>query len=160
MSDSENVSEDETDACTGTYKGPPLQPRVMSVDSESAVTDEGADVEELGRKLGKTIADLPEYEAFEEAKAAVEDDPETQEKIQEFERKRQEFMLARQSGDASQEDLMEVQRIQNELHSIPVMARFLERQEELQERLEGINRAISDPLSIDFGGEAGGCCQD
>jgi cell fate (sporulation/competence/biofilm development) regulator YlbF (YheA/YmcA/DUF963 family) len=40
------------------------------------------------------------------------------------------------------------------------MAEYLEAQAALQERLETVNEAISEPLAVDFGGEAGGCCQD
>lgn len=133
----------------------------MSVDSEAdTVTETSDDVEALGRELGDAIADLPEYEAFEEARAAVQADDEVQEEIQAFERKRQEFAQARQAGEASQADLMELQSAQQELHSIPKMEEFLAAQEDLVNRLEDVNRAISEPLSVDFGGEAGGCCQD
>ena len=127
----------------------------MSVESESTT-----DVEAMGRELGEAIADLPEYRRFEEAKTDVQADDEAQEKIQEFEQRREEFALARQTGDASREDLMEIQELQQELHAIPVMARYIERQEALQERLEAVNIAISEPLAVDFGGEAGGCCHD
>ncbi|ELZ34499.1 hypothetical protein C474_02301 [Halogeometricum pallidum JCM 14848] len=117
-------------------------------------------LEDLGRELGDAIAETAEYEAFEEAKAAVEDDEELQAEIREFQQRREEFMLARQRGEATQERLEEVQTAQNELHSKDKMAAYLEAQETLQERLEDVNRAISDPLAVDFGGEAGGCCQD
>jgi cell fate (sporulation/competence/biofilm development) regulator YlbF (YheA/YmcA/DUF963 family) len=117
-------------------------------------------VDALGRELGEAIADLPEYEAFEEAKAAVEADDDTQEKIQEFEQLREEFAAARQVGEADQSDVEELKRAQQELHEEPVMAEFIEAQERLQDRLESVNRAISEPLEVDFGGEAGGCCQD
>lgn len=132
----------------------------MSVESESTATEEHANVDELGRRLGNAIADLPEYEAFEEAQRAVLEDDEVQAKIQAFEEQRQAFTVARQSGEADREDLVEVQRMQQELHELPVMARFLERQAALQDRLEDVNEAISEPLVIDFGGEAGGCCHD
>jgi cell fate (sporulation/competence/biofilm development) regulator YlbF (YheA/YmcA/DUF963 family) len=69
-------------------------------------------------------------------------------------------MFARQAGQATQEDLEEVQQKQEALHSLPVMETFLDAQEDLQARLEDVNRAISEPLAVDFGGEAGGCCQD
>jgi len=117
-------------------------------------------LEELGRELGEEIAETPEYRAFEEAKAAVEADEEAQERISEFEQLREEFMFARQAGQATQEDLEEVQRTQEELHSLPVMESYLDAQEELTARLEDVNRAISAPLDVDFGGEAGGCCRD
>jgi cell fate (sporulation/competence/biofilm development) regulator YlbF (YheA/YmcA/DUF963 family) len=121
---------------------------------------ETARTDELGRELGDAIAALPEYEAFEDAKAAVEDDEEVQAQISEFEQLREEFMMARQMGEANQEQLQKVQRAQQELHSLSTMADYLEAQERLQTRLEDINKAISEPLAVDFGGEAGGCCHD
>lgn len=130
----------------------------MSIDTDVTVPD--SDVETLGRELGEAIRNLPEYEAFQSAKAAVESDDELQEQIQEFESLRQEFMLARQTGDANQEDLQELQQTQNELHSQPTMSEYLEAQQRLDARLEAVNEAISAPLDVDFGEQAGGCCQD
>ncbi len=131
----------------------------MSIESDAAtVEDDG--VEALARELGEAISDLPEYRTFEEKKADVEADDDLQERIESFEQQRQEFMLARQTGDASQADLMELQQTQQELNDHPVMADYLDAKEALQDRLEAVNVAISDPLAVDFGGEAGGCCQD
>ncbi len=139
----------------------------MSVDTDrdrdGGDSEAAADIEELealGRDLGHLILDLPTYERYEEAKSAVEDDEEAQEAIREFEQLRQEYALARRSGTADQESLREVQAKQRELHSLPVMEEYLKAQEALQGRLERINEAISAPLEVDFGGEAGGCCQD
>lgn len=119
----------------------------------------GKTVDDLGTELGERIAKTDEYERFEAAKRAVENDAEAQERIEEFEQIRQEFSLARQTGSADQAAVEEVKRAQQELHSLPVMEEYLEAQEELQDRLETINQAISEPLAVDFGGEAGGCCQ-
>ena len=115
---------------------------------------------DLGRKLGEAIAETPEYETFEAAKDAVEKSDQAQELIGEFEGKREEFLMARQAGDATQADLAELQRAQRELHSVPEMAEYLEAQAELNARLERVNDAISEPLVMDFGESAGGCCQD
>ena len=115
----------------------------MSVESD-AVADERPAVESMGHELGEAIAELPEYEAFEAAREAVQADDEAQELIRAFEQQRQSFMLARQTGQADEEQLQEVQAAQDEL----------------VDRLEDVNRAISAPLAIDFGGEAGGCCHD
>lgn len=131
----------------------------MSVDSEQSAA-EPQSVEALARELGDAIADLPEYREFEEAKRAVENHDELQERIKAFEQDRQEFMLARQAGEASQSDMEELQEAQQDLHSHPVMAEYLEAKETLSDRLEAVNQAISDPLAVDFGGEAGGCCQE
>ena len=117
-------------------------------------------LETLGHDLGEAIAETPEYEAFEQAKAAVEADDEVQSQIAEFHAVRDRYMQARGTGGATQELVREVQSAQEELHSMPKMADYLDAQEALQERLESINEAISEPLAVDFGGEAGGCCHD
>ena len=121
---------------------------------------EQASIEDLGRELGERIARTPEYERFEAAREAVQRDEEVQTQIDEFEQLRSEFIQARQSGQATNADLHRVQDAQDELHSMPVMSEFLDAQDELSETLQSVNEAISDPLAVDFGGEAGGCCQD
>lgn len=131
----------------------------MSVDPDTVTTTEES-IEGLAGELGAAIADLPEHERFREAETAVAQHSEAQEMITEFEQKREALALARQTGDATQEDMRELQSVQRELHSLPVMEEYLEAKEDLVDRLETLNRAISDPLAVDFGGEAGGCCQD
>ncbi|SIR17123.1 Cell fate regulator YlbF, YheA/YmcA/DUF963 family (controls sporulation, competence, biofilm development) [Haladaptatus litoreus] len=132
----------------------------MSVDTKADVSDDETSVEEMATELGEAIADTPEYRKFEETKAEVEANEEAQEKIKKFERLRQEFMLARQTGEATQEDVTKVQEAQEDLHSLPVMSDYLAAQDELSSRLEDLNRAISAPIAVDFGQQAGGCCQD
>jgi cell fate (sporulation/competence/biofilm development) regulator YlbF (YheA/YmcA/DUF963 family) len=131
----------------------------MSIDSNTPATADES-IETLAGELGAAIADLPEHERFREAEVAVAEDAEAQEMISEFDQKREAIALARQTGDATQEDMRELQGLQRELHSLPVMSEYLEAKEDLVARLETFNRAISDPLAVDFGGEAGGCCQD
>ncbi|MFO8115702.1 MAG: YlbF family regulator [Halorubrum sp.] len=121
---------------------------------------EQTSIEDLGRELGERIARTPEYERFEEAREAVQRDEDVQAKIDEFERLRAEFMQARETGQATNSGLQKVQATQEELHSMPVMREFLDAQDELTDTLETVNEAVSEPLAVDFGGEAGGCCQD
>jgi cell fate (sporulation/competence/biofilm development) regulator YlbF (YheA/YmcA/DUF963 family) len=132
----------------------------MSVDSDSAAAGTDTKAEELARQLGEAIQDLPEYQAYEETKAAVESNEEVQDRISEFEEIRQEFMLARQTGDATQEDVDRVQDAQAHLHEHPVMADYLEAQDALEAKFEALNDVISEPLEVDFVGESGACCQD
>ena len=75
-------------------------------------------------------------------------------------RLREEFMMARQAGDATNEDLRELQRTQQELHEKPKMAAYLRAQSELELRLQELDEIISEPLEVDFGQTAGGCCED
>ncbi|MGM0685286.1 MAG: YlbF family regulator [Halobacteriota archaeon] len=121
---------------------------------------EQTSIEDLGRELGERIARTPEYERFEEAREAVQRDEDVQAKIDEFERLRAEFMQARETGQATNSGLQKVQATQEELHAMPVMREFLDAQDELTDTLETVNEAVSEPLAVDFGGEAGGCCQD
>lgn len=131
----------------------------MSIDSDTPADSEQS-IEDLARTLGDAIAELPEYQAFLEKQEAVEADGDTQEKIAEFERVRTEYMSARQRGEASKEDLRELQETQQELHDIPVMREYLQAENDLELRLQALNEYVSDPLDIDFGEKAGGCCED
>lgn len=131
----------------------------MSTETEPAGTKE-TDIEALAESLGRAISDLPEYQTFLDAKDAVEADEETQEKVAEFEAIREEYMQARQRGQATGDDLRDLQRHQEELHEMPLMSDFLQAQNDLELRLQELNEYISEPLAIDFGEKAGGCCED
>jgi len=115
---------------------------------------------ELSESLGEAIAEMPEYKRFVRARRAVEADQAVQSQISTFEQKRTAFMQARNAGNATKDSLEELQQAQQELHSMPKMSDYLTAQDELQQRLETVNRQISAPLEIDFGAESGGCCQD
>jgi cell fate (sporulation/competence/biofilm development) regulator YlbF (YheA/YmcA/DUF963 family) len=132
----------------------------MSIETDAIGSETDDDVDALASELGEAIEGLPVYERYREAKAAVEADEELQEEIREFEQIREEFMLARQAGEADKEDLRTLQSTQEELHSKPKMSDYLQAQSELELRLQELNEIISEPLSVDFGGKAGGCCED
>ena len=133
----------------------------MSIDTAvDADSSPKTDVKELASELGETITQLSTYQRFVEAKEAVENNEKAQEKVRQFEAQREEFMLARQNGNATNADLRELQAAQEELHDIPVMSDFLEVQSELELELQELNEMISAPLDVDFGEKAGGCCQD
>jgi len=131
----------------------------MSIETDAAdVTDDS--VESLARALGDAITDLPEYEAYQDAKADVEADEQAQERIEEFEQIREEYMVARQTNQANQDDLRTLKKAQRELHELPVMEDYLQAQSDLELRLQELNEIISEPLTVDFGEKAGGCCQE
>ena len=131
----------------------------MSVETDSE-PDRAGDVEALATDLGEAITDLPVYDAYLHAKEAVEGDPDLQAEIRAFERQREEFLAARQAGDATNEDLRELQRTKEALHDRPTMAEFLEAKSELQGRLQELDDLVSEPLAVEFGRTAGGCCED
>ncbi|GAB7093172.1 hypothetical protein JCM30237_03240 [Halolamina litorea] len=117
-------------------------------------------VEDLGSELGERIAATDEYQRYAAAKEAVEASEEAQQRISEFESLRAELTTARQTGTADQDLVDEVRQAQHELHSLPEMAEYLAAEEAMQARLDAVNDAISSQLAVDFGGEAGGCCQN
>ncbi|QLD88016.1 YlbF family regulator [Natronomonas salina] len=127
----------------------------MSIETTPA---ERAD--ELAEDLGDAIAEMPAYQEFVEAKAAVENDEELQQEIREFEQLREEFMMARQTGDATNDDLRKLQSTQEDLHGKPKMKAYLQAQSEIELKLQELDQLISDPLEIEFGQKAGGCCED
>lgn len=136
----------------------------MSTEPTEAGTEAGVEAAaratELASELGTAIQQLDSYQRFAAAKEAVESSEDAQEQIREFEQLREEFMMARQSGDASNEDLQRLQAAQEELHELPEMEEYLAAQSDLEMDLQDLNEMISAPLSVDFGEKAGGCCQD
>jgi len=132
----------------------------MSVETENVTEIDDDHVDQLAAELGESIAHLPVYQEYLQAKAKVENDADAQRAIEEFEQLREEFQLARQTGQATQEDLRKVQEAQEELHDIASMSEYLEIQNELEARLAEINDLVSKQLAVDFGEKAGGCCQD
>ena len=132
----------------------------MSVETENVTEIDDDHVDQLAAELGESIAQLPVYQEYLQAKAKVENDADAQRAIEEFEQLREEFQMARQTGQATQEDLRKVQEAQEELHDIASMSEYLELQNELEARLAGINDLVSEQLEVDFGETAGGCCQD
>ena len=132
----------------------------MSIETENVTEIDDDHVDQLAAELGESIAQLPVYQEYLQAKAKVENDADAQRAIEEFEQLREEFQMARQTGQATQEDLRKVQEAQEELHDIASMSEYLELQNELEARLAGINDLVSEQLEVDFGETAGGCCQD
>jgi len=133
----------------------------MSIETDATETDtSGEDVAALASELGEAISDLPAYQRFATAKETVEANEDVQAEIREFEQLREEFMLARQTGEATQEDLRELQQAQEALHDIPIMSDYFQAQSELELKLQELNELISEPLAVDFGEKAGGCCQE
>jgi len=138
----------------------------QSLCMSTETTPDAADVDTavrattLASDLGDAISELDSYQRFQETKEKVEANREAQEKIREFEQIREEFMLARQTGDATNEDLRRLQETQQELNEMPVMSEYLDIKAQLEKELQELNRMISAPLSVDFGEKAGGCCQD
>jgi len=132
----------------------------MSIETESVTEIDDDHVDQLATELGESIAQLPVYQEYLQAKAKVENDADAQRAIEEFEQLREEFQMARQTGRATQEDLRKVQEAQEDLHDIASMSEYLEIQEALEGRLAQINDLVSDQLEVDFGEKAGGCCQD
>lgn len=132
----------------------------MSVDTEPRDDVAEGRVDELATEFGEAITEMPIYQRFAEAKRAVEADEEAQERIKKFEAIREDFQLARQTGQADEEDLRELQAAQEELHELDVMSDYLAAQSELELRLQELNEIVSDELVVDFGEKAGGCCED
>ena len=128
--------------------------------TDTTVADGEQRIEDLAQSLGEAITELPEYQQFLEAKEAVEGREEAQQEIAEFESVQQEYLQKRERGEATRDDLLELQEAQEQLHEVPVMSEYLQAENDLELRLQALNAHISDPLELDFGEKAGGCCQD
>jgi cell fate (sporulation/competence/biofilm development) regulator YlbF (YheA/YmcA/DUF963 family) len=127
---------------------------------QAAETTGERDPAALARDLGAALAATPEHEAFVAARAAVEDDPEAQALIEEFEREREAFEAARARDEATRGDLRELERLQAELHDRETVSEFLAAKAALEDRLDAAAAAVSDPLALEFGAGTGDCCMD
>jgi cell fate (sporulation/competence/biofilm development) regulator YlbF (YheA/YmcA/DUF963 family) len=134
------------------------EPSAASVPGEEESTPDS--LESVARRLGRVLAENPEHERFAAARSAVQESTEAQERIAEFEQLRDEYSMARRAGDADRAALAELKEAQQELHDLPVMAEYLEAQAALDDRLDVIADAISEPLEVDFAERASGCCED
>jgi len=123
------------------------------------ITDEATAIE-LAEQLGEAITGLPAYEEFLRAKETIENDTELQREMEAFEDLREEFLMARQAGTATNDDLRELQAAQEKLHDKPKMSAYLEAKSDVELRLQELDHVISEPLDVEFGETAGGCCQD
>jgi cell fate (sporulation/competence/biofilm development) regulator YlbF (YheA/YmcA/DUF963 family) len=123
-------------------------------------TVEESETVTMARDLGATLAKSQEHRAFVKAKQAVEADEAAQRRIAEFEHRRSAFVADREHGEATKADLEELERLQSALHEMDVVAEYLDAKAELESTLDAVNDALSTPLAVDFGGEAGGCCMD
>ncbi len=118
------------------------------------------DATDLAAALGDAITELPEYERLEEAERAVKASDDAQERIEQFEARREEFMRDRQRGEATREDGKELEQLRRDLYDLPVMQSYQDAQEDLADRLASMNETISAPLDVDFADLAGTCCKD
>jgi cell fate (sporulation/competence/biofilm development) regulator YlbF (YheA/YmcA/DUF963 family) len=128
--------------------------------SESVPRPADRDPVALAAELGEALAASDEHGRFAAARAAVEADEEAQARIDEFERKRTAFLADRERGEATRADLRELERLQSDLHDLAVVAEYLDAKHDLDALLDAANDAVSAPLAVEFGGEAGGCCMD
>ena len=130
----------------------------MRIDTETLAS--GTDAERLATALGGGITDLPEYQAYLDAKTDVEADEQAQKRIEEFEQVREEYLLARQTNRADESDREALKDAKQRLHALPVMKSYLRKQAALETRLGELDDLISEPLTVEFGQQAGSCCQD
>ena len=126
----------------------------------SVETTPEARTTELAAELGEAITELSAYEELVEAKDAIRSDPELQREMSAFETCREEFLMAREAGTASNDDLRALQAAQEELHDDPKMAAYLRAKSDIELRLQELDYIISEPLEVELGETAGGCCQD
>ncbi|MFL2520869.1 MAG: YlbF family regulator [Halobacteriales archaeon] len=129
----------------------------MSTKTDSDLSTPSSEVETFGKLLGEAISNLPEYKEYEKARDEVKNDSEAQELINDFEKQRQLFIVKRASGEATKDDLEKVSESQEKLNNLPTMIHFLDTQQELLTRFEEANEHISEPLSLNFGDQIGGC---
>jgi cell fate (sporulation/competence/biofilm development) regulator YlbF (YheA/YmcA/DUF963 family) len=128
------------------------------------VAREGADAEVVvmssARELAKALAASREFQTFDAAQWALIADRAVYERLQTFERRREEVRGASAWGGASAADQSALEEEWEPLSQMPVLRAFLVAQGELFAFLQDVGTVLSAEVGIDYGALAGsgGCC--
>lgn len=132
------------------------------------------------RQLAKMIAESPEVDFFKRAEAQIKKNKRVQELIAQIRAKQKEAVLMEEMGrhDSVKNIEKEIEIIQDELDSIPIVQEFQQSQADVNDLLQMVSNVISntvteeiilstggDPLKGKTGGEeyipeGSGCCHN
>ena len=125
---------------------------------------EGADAEGVvmssARELAKVLAASREFQAFDAAQSALIADRAVHERLQTFERRREELRRASAWGGASAGDQRALEEEWESLSHAPALQAFLAAQSELLAFLQDVGTVLIAEVGIDYGAlvGSGGCC--
>jgi cell fate (sporulation/competence/biofilm development) regulator YlbF (YheA/YmcA/DUF963 family) len=109
-------------------------------------------------ELATAFIDSPEYQALQESQRQMENEPEAQRIIQEFQRRQQSLsMLQQMGGRVGVGEVQALRLLQQRMLQQPTVKRYLQCQQELTNYLQTISDILSRKTGLNFTSK-GGCC--
>lgn len=112
------------------------------------------------RDFAATLAETPEFKAFEQANERLNQDSTAQQAIQVYQRKQQSLRGLIMLNALSETDRAELMQLQESLFNQPAILAYNQAQTQLIESCQEIGDLISESLGLDFGAacKSSGCC--
>jgi cell fate (sporulation/competence/biofilm development) regulator YlbF (YheA/YmcA/DUF963 family) len=112
------------------------------------------------KQFAEALADTPQFREFEQACFDFRQDTDTQNAIQEFQKKQASLKALLMLKAVSEADQQELNQLQDRFYQQPTVLRYTKAQEELMSMCQEIGDHLSKRIGLDYGAacKTGGCC--
>ena len=116
-------------------------------------------VSDAAQAFAQTLADTPEFRAFEEGYGAFKHDRAAQQAVRQFEEKQRALQMVQQLGVLEQAELNELDRLRDAMMHQPRVRAYVDAQNELTRLCQAAAQELSAAIDLDFASAcASGCC--
>lgn len=117
-------------------------------------------VMQAARQLAEIVGNTTQFKEFEQSYLEFRQDAETQQIIQEFQKKQSSLKALPQLNAVSEEDQKELQRLQDQFNQQSTVIRYSNAQRVLVQISQQIGDQLSEAVGMDFASscQTGGCC--
>ena len=118
-----------------------------------------AEALQAAREFAAVLAEMPGYQAFDQAQLRLRRDAAAQEAIRAFQERQQSLQMMLMLGALSEADRDDLQRLQREMLAQPTVQAYVETQERLSLLCREVADLISEVIGLSFAASCGpGCC--
>jgi cell fate (sporulation/competence/biofilm development) regulator YlbF (YheA/YmcA/DUF963 family) len=116
-------------------------------------------VKQAARDFAATLAETPQFKAYEEAADRLNHDAEAQRAIEAFETRQQSLQAMLMLKAVSEADQIELQRLKRAFSSLPVVVVYTQAQADLMTLCQTAADRLSQAIGLDYAAVCGpGCC--
>lgn len=116
-------------------------------------------VKQAARDFAATLAETPQFKAYEAAADRLNQDMEAQRAIAAFETKQQSLQAMLMLNAVSEADQAELQRLQRAFSSLPSVVAYFQAQAALMTLCQATGDFLSQAIGLDYAAACGsGCC--
>ncbi len=116
-------------------------------------------VKQAARDFATTLAETPQFKAYEEAADRLNQDTEAQRAIEAFETKQQSLQAMLMLNAVSEADQAELQRLKRAFSSLPAVVAYFQAQADLMTLCQATGDLLSQAIGLNYAAACGsGCC--